>query len=173
MKTKTFLLFLLLMATYLVCGSIFCSCTKDDVEETPPATVTPPSGNITEEKDTYNAFPSNLDGITIIMKRNNDIYLSVTHFKDGAVVNSHTVDYTKYPPKYTYKKINAKTASYLLDVTKKTYIPYYGTEIYSKFKFDYKLTLDPFANKGTFLGYETNAYGETTQKTGTFEIIRD
>ena len=44
---------------------------------------------------------------------------------------------------------------------------------YSKFKFDYKLTLDPYANKGTFLGYETNAYGETTQKTGTFEIIRD
>ena len=53
MKTRNVWMFLLLLATCLVCGSIFCSCSKDDVEETPPATVTPPGGNATEEKDTH------------------------------------------------------------------------------------------------------------------------
>ena len=46
-------MFLLLLATCLVGNSVFCSCSKDDVEETPPATVTPPGGNATEEKDTH------------------------------------------------------------------------------------------------------------------------
>ena len=53
MKTKSFLSCLLLLATCLVGSSVFCSCSKDDVEETPPATVTPPGGNTTEEKDTH------------------------------------------------------------------------------------------------------------------------
>ena len=50
---KSFLSCLLLLATCLVVSSVFCSCSKDDVEETPPATVTPPGGNATEEKDTH------------------------------------------------------------------------------------------------------------------------
>jgi hypothetical protein len=53
MKTKSFLSCLLLLATCLVGSSVFCSCSKDDVEETPPATVTPPGGNATEENDTH------------------------------------------------------------------------------------------------------------------------
>ena len=53
MKTKHVWMFLLLLATCLVGNSVFCSCSEDDVEETPPATVTPPGGNATEEKDTH------------------------------------------------------------------------------------------------------------------------
>ena len=35
-----------------MCTGFVCSC-NDDVEETPPATVTPPSGDATEDKDTH------------------------------------------------------------------------------------------------------------------------
>ena len=40
---------LLMLAT---CAGFICSC-NDDVEETPPATVTPPGGDATENKDTH------------------------------------------------------------------------------------------------------------------------
>ena len=129
------------------------------------------SGNGDLEEDMVDGdVPSNLINKTLVMKRNNQTYLSVTHYKDGLVVNSNTIDYTKYPPKYTYKKLTKTTAKYQLEVTKKTYVPYYGTEHYSKFKFDYTLTADPSKTSGTFSGYETNANGEAKYKTGTFEI---
>lgn len=48
MKTKSFLLFLLLLATCLVGSSVFCSCSKDDVEETPPA-----GSNTADNKDPH------------------------------------------------------------------------------------------------------------------------
>ena len=35
-----------------MCAGFICSC-NDDVEETPPATITPPDGNVTENKDTH------------------------------------------------------------------------------------------------------------------------
>ena len=35
-----------------MCAGFVCSC-NDDVEETPPATVTPPGGDATEDKDTH------------------------------------------------------------------------------------------------------------------------
>ena len=53
MKARNFLMLLLLLAICFVGSSVLCSCSKDDVEETPPATVTPPGGNATEEKDTH------------------------------------------------------------------------------------------------------------------------
>lgn len=122
------------------------------------------------EETSDGIVPSSLVGRTLIMRRSNQVYLSVTHTKDGVVVNSNTVDYLKYPPKYTYKKMSKTSAKYQLEVTKKTYLPYYGTEHYSKFKFDYTLTADPSKTSGTFSGYETNANGEAKYKTGTFEI---
>ena len=53
MKARNFLMLLLLLATCFVGSSVLCSCSKDDVEDTPPATVTPPGDNVTEEKDTH------------------------------------------------------------------------------------------------------------------------
>ena len=47
---KVFSLGALLMLA--MCAGFVCSC-NDDVEETPPATVTPPSGDATEDKDTH------------------------------------------------------------------------------------------------------------------------
>ena len=47
---KLFSLGALLMLA--MCAGFICSC-NDDVEETPPATVTPPDGNVTENKDTH------------------------------------------------------------------------------------------------------------------------
>lgn len=48
MKTKNVWMFLLLLATCLVGSSVFCSCSKDDVEDTPPA-----GSNTTDNKDTH------------------------------------------------------------------------------------------------------------------------
>ena len=47
---KLFSLGALLMLA--MCAGFICSC-NDDVEETPPATITPPDGNVTENKDTH------------------------------------------------------------------------------------------------------------------------
>ena len=47
MKAKSFFSFLLLLATCLL-GSSVCSCSNDDVEETPPA-----GSNTTDNKDTH------------------------------------------------------------------------------------------------------------------------
>ena len=47
---KLFSLGALLMLA--MCAGFICSC-NDDVEETPPTTVTPPGGNATENKDTH------------------------------------------------------------------------------------------------------------------------
>ncbi len=47
---KLFSLGALLML--VMCAGFICSC-NDDVEETPPATITPPDGNVTENKDTH------------------------------------------------------------------------------------------------------------------------
>ena len=115
-------------------------------------------------------LPKELVGKTLVMKRNDQVYLSATHYKDGAVINSHTVDYEKYPPKYTYTRTSSTTAKYQLEVTKKTYIPYYGTYNYSKFKFDFNLTFSAYNKTGTFSGNEINSYGNATYKTGNFEI---
>ena len=48
MKTKNIWMFLLLLATCFVGSSVLCSCSKDDVEETPPA-----GSNTTDNKDTH------------------------------------------------------------------------------------------------------------------------
>ncbi|MBR0544492.1 MAG: hypothetical protein IIW98_08635, partial [Bacteroidaceae bacterium] len=48
MKTKSSLSFLLLLVACLVGSSLFCSCSKDDVEDTPPA-----GSNTTDNKDTH------------------------------------------------------------------------------------------------------------------------
>ena len=48
MKTKNVWMFLLLLATCFVGSSVFCSCSKDDVEDTPPA-----GSNTTDNKDTH------------------------------------------------------------------------------------------------------------------------
>lgn len=133
---------------------ILCSCSEDS-----------------DENKADNGYcPIQLEGKTLIL-RNNDatIKLSAEHFKSGVVINNVTVDYEKYPPSYSYAVTNVNKATYYLEATKKTYIPYYGTYNYGTFRFDLDLV---FASEisGTYSGFQTNANNKKTTIIGTFTI---
>ncbi len=115
--------------------------------------------------------PADIINKKLEMTRNGATYLSVTHFRDGALINNQTVDYEKYPPKYTYTRLSKTTAKYHLEVMRKTYIPLYGTYTYNKFIFDYTLNFSVGSGQyGTFTGTETNSNGAKTNKNGSFTL---
>lgn len=115
--------------------------------------------------------PDNLTGKTIVFTTSAGSQLiSVEHLSSsGLVVNDATVDYAKYPPSYRYVKRGTNMADYSLNVTKVTFVPYYGTNHYSKFSFDFDLSFSA-GGYNRFTGTQTNANGVTSYISGTFKI---
>ena len=124
-----------------------------------------------DSEDEYGFAIGDIVGKTLILtKDNGNVYLSVDHLTDsGLIVNTGTIDYGKYPPSYSYKTIGYNEASYHLEVTKVTYIPYYQINNYSKFSFNINLTFISDL-KGTYRGTETNAEGKNKNISGTFTL---
>lgn len=115
--------------------------------------------------------PNDIVGKTLVFKKSNGAtYLSVEHYdQSNCFVNNTDVDYVNYPPVYSYKRIGNNGAAYSLEATKVTYIPYYGTNHYSKFSFMIGLTFTS-PTSGTYDGIETNAKGEDKTISGTFTL---
>lgn len=115
--------------------------------------------------------PKNITEKTLVLaKSNGGVYLSVEHYdKSKCFINNTTVDYVKYPPVYSYKRIGDNEAVYNLEATKVTYIPYYQTNHYSSFTFVIGLTFTS-ASSGTYDGIETNSKGEDKKISGTFTL---
>lgn len=153
MKLIRLFLFLLSVVT-------FCSCSKSaDIE----------SGDGNEGAKGF--APGNIVGKTLVLKKEaGTTYLSTEHLDESSVlVNNQTVDYTKYPPSYTYETIKNNEALYCLQVTRKTYIPLYQTNHYSNFSFIVNLKFTSKTN-GTYKGIETNAEGKDKNISGTFTL---
>jgi len=115
--------------------------------------------------------PGNIVGKTLVLKSNKGtVYLSTEHLNESAlVVNSHTIDYLDFPPSYSYETIKNNEAFYYLQLTRKTYIPYYQMNSYSRFSFSINLT---FASEstGSYKGIETNSAGKNKDISGTFTL---
>ena len=81
---------------------------------------------------------------------------------NGAMVSS------TYPPSYSYTASGSK-ATYTLNFTTQTYIPYYGTYTYAQFQ--EKITLQfSSSTKGTYSGTQRNMNGESKSISGNFQI---
>lgn len=130
------------------------------------------SGDSDSDDEVSNGYtPSQIVGKTLVMKNNDgSVKLSAEHISEsGVLVNNVTIDYDKYPPSYAYRVAGVNKATYHLEATKKTYIPYYGTYSYGKFVFEINLSFNG-ATAGTYNGTQTNANGSTTNIKGTFAL---
>lgn len=113
--------------------------------------------------------PGNIVGKTLELKSSKGTtYLSAEHLNEtGVSLNNVTIDYFEYPPSYSYETTGNNRAYYYLQVTKKTYIPYYKDYHYSNFTFSIDLEFTAESN-GSYTGIEVNAYGEEKDISGTF-----
>ena len=115
--------------------------------------------------------PGEVVGKTLTLRKSNGgIYLSAEHLSASSVLvtSSDLVDYGKYPPSYTYSVTGNNKASYDLTVTKKVYVPYYGTYTYSKFVFDINLTFISSSNV-TYQGTQINGNGKESTILGSLK----
>ena len=117
------------------------------------------------DEESQGFAPGQLKGKTLILiKSGGGIFLSADHLGDSGVsINNVTVDYGKYAPSYSYSIVGTNKA------TKVTYIPYYGTNNYSKFSFDVDLNFTS-KTRGTYTGTQTNANGKDSRISGDFTI---
>ena len=145
---------------FMLCIVTFCSCGKSSELESE------------SENEVSKGFaPADIIGKTLVLKKSaGTTYLSTEHLDESSViVNNQTIDYTKYPPSYSYETIKNNEALYYLQVTKKTYVPLYQTNHYSNFSFTINLMFTSKTN-GTFKGIETNAEGKDKDISGTFTL---
>lgn len=114
--------------------------------------------------------PENIINKTLVLKnKDGSVKLDNEHFRQGVSVNNVTVDYSKYPPSYSYTVTGRNLATYTFSATKKTYIPYYGSYTYSNFSFQINLIFTSNTG-GNFNGTQTNANGSKTNISGTFTL---
>lgn len=117
--------------------------------------------------------PGEIIGKTLTLKKNDGgTYLSAEHLSASNVLvtSSDLVDYGEYPPSYEYSVTGVNKASYYLTVTKKAYVPYYGTYTYSMYVFDIDLSFIS-ASGGTYQGTQINGEGKEKMITGSFTIF--
>ena len=143
-----------------LCLIILCSCGDDSEGD----------GGMNSGKG---FAPGDLIGKTLTLKKSNgNTYLSAEHLSTSGVLitSSDLIDYEEYPPSYVYSVTEDDKASYYLTVTKKAYIPYYGTYTYAKFVFDIDLTFTA-TSSGIYQGIQINGEGKESTITGSFTIF--
>lgn len=143
-----------------LCLIILCSCGDDSDGD----------GGMS---DVDGFAPQKIIGKTLTLKKSDGkTYLSAEHLSASGVLitSSDLVDYGKYPPSYNYSAAGNNKASYNLTVTKKVYVPYYGTYTYSKFVFDITLTFTS-GSGGIYQGTQINGEGKKSTITGSFILI--
>ena len=130
------------------------------------------SGGGTGGGTTTGKAPSSLSSKTLKLYKDDDSYWMGIYHKsntsctvdlyNGAMVSS------TYPPSYSYTASGSK-ATYTLNFTTQTYIPYYGTYTYAQFQ--EKITLQfSSSTKGTYSGTQTNMNGGSKSISGNFQI---
>lgn len=143
-----------------LCLIVLCSCGEDSEGD--------------KGMDSSKGFaPGNIIDKTLTLKKDNgNVYLSANHLSSNNVLidSSDLIDYGKYPPSYAYSAKENNKASYHLSVTKKAYIPYYGTYTYATFVFDIELTFFSATN-GIYQGTQINGEGKKTTISGNFTLL--
>ena len=141
------------------CILVLCGCGSDSEEDE-------------ELSGGQGLAPNEIVGKTLTLKKSGgSTYLVAEHLSESGVLvtSSDLVDYGKYPPSYSYSVAGDKKASYDLKVTKKVYIPYYGTYSYSTFVFDIDLNFVS-STIGTYSGTQTNGEGKKSTIAGNFTL---
>lgn len=117
-------------------------------------------------------IPKEINDKEFIVYKDSGVKLfSVIKTKDESICidTKELIDYTKYPPSVSYQTLTNSSAKYILQMTKKTYIPYYNSYHYSTFRFEFTLTFTSTTG-GSYECHQINADKSTKDFKGNFTL---